>query len=79
LPAARPLWLFGVGSFGDTKRLIGRLTDKEPERITEVRAAVLPREYRVFQGVIRKDQWPCWSRVLFHASADTSATTGIGR
>ena len=26
-----------------------------------------PREYRVFQGVIHKHQWPFWSRVLFHA------------
>jgi menaquinone-dependent protoporphyrinogen oxidase len=65
--AARPFWLFSVGSFGDTKRLIGPLTHKEPKRIAEVRSAVQPREYRVFQGVIRKHQWPFWSRVLFHA------------
>jgi menaquinone-dependent protoporphyrinogen oxidase len=65
--AARPLWLFSVGSFGDTKRLIGPLTHKEPNRIAQVRSAVQPREYRVFQGVIRKHQWPFWSRVLFHA------------
>jgi hypothetical protein len=79
LPAARPLWLFGVGAFGDTKRLIGRLTDKEPERITEVRAAVLPREYRVFQGVIRKDQWPCWSRVLSTLRRTLRRPPGFGR
>lgn len=65
--AARPLWLFSVGSFGDTKRLIGPLTHKEPKRIADVRAVVQPREYRVFQGVIEKHQWPFWSRVLFHA------------
>lgn len=65
--AARPVWLFSVGSFGDTKRLIGPLTHKEPKRIAEVRSAVQPREYRVFEGVIRKHQWPFWSRVLFHA------------
>jgi menaquinone-dependent protoporphyrinogen oxidase len=65
--AARPLWLFSVGSFGDTKRLIGPLTHKEPKRIAEVRSVVQPREYRVFQGVIHKHQWPFWSRVLFHA------------
>ena len=65
--AARPLWLFSVGSFGDTKRLIGRLTHQEPRGITEVRAALRPRDYRVFQGVILKHQWPFWSRVLFHA------------
>lgn len=65
--AARPLWLFSVGSFGDTKRVIGPLTHKEPRRIAEVRSLVGPRDYRVFQGVIQKHQWPFWSRVLFHA------------
>jgi menaquinone-dependent protoporphyrinogen oxidase len=65
--AARPLWLFSVGAFGDTKRLIGPLTHKEPKRIAEVLSALQPREYRVFQGVIHKHQWPWWSRVLFHA------------
>ncbi|MFZ0970755.1 MAG: flavodoxin domain-containing protein [Solirubrobacteraceae bacterium] len=65
--AGRPLWLFSVGSFGDTKRLFGPLTHKEPKSIAEVRAAVQPRDYRVFQGVIRKQQWPFWSRVLYRA------------
>jgi menaquinone-dependent protoporphyrinogen oxidase len=65
--AARPLWLFSVGSFGDTKRLIGPLTHREPRRIAAVRSAVRPREYRVFQGVIEKHQWPLPSRLLFHA------------
>jgi menaquinone-dependent protoporphyrinogen oxidase len=65
--AVLPLWLFSVGSFGDTKRLIGPLVRKEPKRIEEIRAAIRPREYRVFQGVIRKHQWPFWSRLFFHA------------
>lgn len=65
--ASRPLWLFSVGSFGDTKHLIGPLTQREPRRIAEVLAALAPREYRVFQGVILKHQWPFWSRVFFHA------------
>lgn len=65
--AGRPLWLFSVGSFGDTSRLIGPLTHKEPRRINQVCYAVQPREYRVFRGVIRKHQWPFWSRLLFHA------------
>jgi len=64
---ARPLWLFSVGSFGDTKRLIGPLTLKEPKRIAEIRDAIRPCEYRVFQGVIHKHQWPFWSRLFFHA------------
>jgi menaquinone-dependent protoporphyrinogen oxidase len=65
--AARPLWLFSVGAFGDTKRLIGPLTHKEPKGIEKIRAEVRAREYRVFQGVIQKHQWPFWSRVFFHA------------
>lgn len=65
--AERPLWLFSVGAFGDTKHLIGPLTHKEPKNIAETRSVLFPRDYRIFQGVIRKHQWPFWSRVLFHA------------
>ena len=65
--AARPLWLFSVGAFGDTKRWIGPMTHKEPKGIGEIRADVGAREYRVFRGVIQKHQWPFWSRVFFHA------------
>jgi len=65
--AARALWLFSVGSFGDTKRLLGAVVRKEPKSIADTLAALRPREYRVFQGVIRKHQWPFWSRLLFHA------------
>lgn len=65
--SAQPLWLFSVGSFGDTKRLIGPLTHGEPRGIAEIRAGLRPREFRVFQGVIRKHQWPLWSRLFFHA------------
>ncbi|HXY17521.1 MAG TPA: flavodoxin domain-containing protein [Gaiellaceae bacterium] len=66
LATCRP-WLFSVGSFGDTKRLIGPLTHKEPKGIAEIRAGIRARDYRVFQGVIRKHQWPLQSRLLFHA------------
>jgi menaquinone-dependent protoporphyrinogen oxidase len=65
--AERPLWLFSVGAFGDTRRLIGSVTHREPKGIAEIRAGIRPREYRVFQGVVRKHQWPLWSRVFFHA------------
>ena len=65
--AARPLWLFSVGAFGDTKHLIGPQTHKEPQGIETIRAEIHAREYRVFQGVIHKHQWPFWSRVFFHA------------
>ena len=65
--SGRPLWLFSVGSFGDTKRILGPLTRKEPSGIAEILADLRPREYRVFQGVIQKHQWPFWARVFFHA------------
>ena len=65
--AAAPLWLFSVGAFGDTKRLIGSLTHKEPRRIEEIRSAIRPLDYRVFKGVVQKHQWPFWSRLFFHA------------
>ena len=65
--AGLPVWLFSVGAFGDTTRLIGPLTHKEPRGIAQIRASIGASEYRVFQGVIRKHQWPFWSRVFFHA------------
>jgi menaquinone-dependent protoporphyrinogen oxidase len=64
--AARPLWLFSVGSFGDDGRLTGPLARKEPRDIGATLATLRPREYRIFRGVIQKHQWPFWSRLLFH-------------
>jgi menaquinone-dependent protoporphyrinogen oxidase len=65
--AARPVWLFSVGSFGDTHRGIGKLMRREPREIGEFQDAVHPREYRVFAGVIQRHQWPLRSRLFFHA------------
>lgn len=65
--SARPLWLFSVGTFGDTKWVIGPMTHKEPKGIAGISTDLQPNEYRVFQGVIRKHQWPFWSRLFFHA------------
>jgi menaquinone-dependent protoporphyrinogen oxidase len=65
--ARRRVWLFSVGSFGDTHRVIGRLMKKEPHDIEEFYKAVHPREYRVFAGAIQRNQWPPISRVFFHA------------
>ncbi len=63
--AERPVWLFSVGSFGDRKRLIGPLMRREPRNIAELRAAIGPRDYRVFAGVVEKQRWPLLSRVFF--------------
>jgi menaquinone-dependent protoporphyrinogen oxidase len=65
--AALPVWLFSVGTFGDRKRLVGPLMKREPKGIGEVEAAIRPRGYRVFAGVIDRRQWPFLSRILYHA------------
>jgi menaquinone-dependent protoporphyrinogen oxidase len=65
--AARQVWLFSVGSFGDTHRAIGRLMKREPMDIGEIQEAVRPRDYRVFAGAIERHQWRLVSRLFFHA------------
>ena len=65
--AARPVWLFSVGVFGDTHRGIGKLMRREPREIGEFQDAIHPRGYRVFAGAIQRHQWPLPSRLLFHA------------
>jgi menaquinone-dependent protoporphyrinogen oxidase len=65
--AERSLWLFSVGTFGDRRRGVGRLMTREPRGIGELRDVIRPRDYRVFAGVIRREQWPLASRMLYHA------------
>jgi menaquinone-dependent protoporphyrinogen oxidase len=65
--AARPVWLFSVGTIGDTTRLIGRLATREPHGIGRVRREIGPRGYRVFAGVIDRQRWPGPSRLLYRA------------
>lgn len=65
--AARRVWLFSVGSFGDTHRAIGKLMKQEPRDIRQMEKAVKPRDYRVFAGAIERHQWPLASRLFFHA------------
>jgi menaquinone-dependent protoporphyrinogen oxidase len=64
--ARRRTWLFSVGTFGDRRRVIGPLIRREPRNIAQVRETMRPDEYRVFAGVIRREQWPLPSRMLFH-------------
>lgn len=61
----RQVWMFSVGSFSDTKRLIGGLMRREPSNIAELSALVKPRDYRVFAGRIERDQWPLPSRLFY--------------
>jgi menaquinone-dependent protoporphyrinogen oxidase len=65
--ARRPVWLFSVGTFGDRHPVVGRVMKKEPREINEFLAAVHPRDYRVFAGVIDADRWPRFARVILRA------------
>jgi menaquinone-dependent protoporphyrinogen IX oxidase len=65
--AARPVWLFSVGTFGDRKRFIGPMMKREPKGIADIQQAIGPRDYRVFAGVIDRHQWPYLSRLFFYA------------
>jgi menaquinone-dependent protoporphyrinogen oxidase len=65
--AARPVWLFSVGTFGDHKRIIGPLMKREPKDIRTLQDTIRPRGYRVFAGVIDRRQWPLGSRLFYHA------------
>jgi menaquinone-dependent protoporphyrinogen oxidase len=62
-----PTWLFSVGTFGDRRRLVGRMMTREPRGIDVLREVIEPRDYRVFAGVIDRDRWPLPSRLLYHA------------
>ncbi len=65
--ARKRLWLFSVGSFGDSHPVVGSLVRKEPREIGELEATLYPRDYRVFAGVIDLDRWPAWGRLVFKA------------
>lgn len=65
--AARRVWLFSVGSFGDTHRVIGKWMKREPKDIDQIRRTIRPLDYRVFAGKIERHQWPLASRVFFRA------------
>jgi menaquinone-dependent protoporphyrinogen oxidase len=59
----RPMWLFSVGSFDDSHRVIGRWMKQEPRGIGALLRAVHARDYRVFAGVIDADRWPWFGRL----------------
>ena len=65
--ALRPVWLFTVGTFGDRKPVIGRLMKREPRNIEQLTRSTRAAGYRVFAGVIDRQQWPVLSRLFYHA------------
>ena len=51
--ASRPLWLFSVGSFSSEERWPwGAMARGEPKEIAALLAALHPRDYHVFAGVV---------------------------
>lgn len=64
---SRRLWIFTVGTFGDSKPVIGPLMRHEPRNIGGVIRTLHPAGYRVFAGVIDRHQWPLGSRLFYHA------------
>lgn len=64
--AGRQVWLFSLGAFGDTHRLVGRMMLREPRDIDELKRLLAPLQYRVFAGSIHRHQWPWASRQFFH-------------
>jgi menaquinone-dependent protoporphyrinogen oxidase len=65
--ARRPVWLFSVGAFGDTHRVLGGLVKRSPRQIGELRATLHPRGDRFFAGAVQRHQWPWYGRLLFRA------------
>jgi menaquinone-dependent protoporphyrinogen oxidase len=63
---ARPVWLFSVGAFADTHRLVGRLMRREPREIHSLMKIVQPRDYRVFAGVIDPEHWSVAGHLMLH-------------
>ena len=65
--ATRPVWFFSVGTFGDRHPVIGRMMVREPREINEFTAAIHPRDYRVFAGVIDGAHWPWYGKLVLRA------------
>jgi menaquinone-dependent protoporphyrinogen oxidase len=63
---ARRVWLFSVGTFGDSHVLLGSLMKKEPKGIGELQRALRPCDYRVFAGVIDRSRWSRFGGVILY-------------
>lgn len=64
--SGRPVWLFSVGMPGALPRVLRRWAMREgPKVLAEIDAAAHSRGQRLFSGVIRPDQFPLISRVVF--------------
>lgn len=64
--ANRRVWLFSVGSFADTHLVMGHAMRNGPRGLTRLHDAIGARGYRVFAGVICREQWSWASRARLH-------------
>jgi menaquinone-dependent protoporphyrinogen oxidase len=64
--AARPVWLFSVGSLSSEERWpLGALARQEPRGMAALRAAIHPRDYHVFAGVIARERVSLVGRLFY--------------
>ena len=62
--AARPLWLFSVGMPGALARPLRRFGMREGPKVVAPFADLVPRDARLFSGVVTKHTFPFRSRVV---------------
>jgi menaquinone-dependent protoporphyrinogen oxidase len=65
----RPVWCFSVGGIQPRGRLTRAMTDRELRRIAqEFPASFVPRDHRMFGGIIDMQHTPLWGRLFFRAT-----------
>jgi menaquinone-dependent protoporphyrinogen oxidase len=64
-----PVWCFSVGGVNPRGRYTRYITDREVERLArQFPAGFIPREHRVFGGVVEMDGTPLWGRLAYRLS-----------
>jgi hypothetical protein len=61
----------------DCHPVVGRFMKSEPRGIGEILAAIRPRDYRVFAGVIDGSRWPWWGRLVLRAFGGRPGDTKV--
>jgi len=64
--STQPVWLFSVGMPGAFGRPLRRLAETEGRKvIARIRDAILPRDHRLFSGVVHPEQLSFFGRTIF--------------
>ena len=65
----RPVWCFSVGGIQPRGRLTRAMTDRELRRIAQAfPGSFVPRDHRMFGGIIDMQHTPLWGRLFFRAT-----------